>query len=156
MTPSPDLGPVGGVSSGQAYAQGHSWRGSTAPSGVKFWAFGLLWFLPLVGPPIASILLVVLAVHERREVNTITRENARWAANWVLTVTSLAVVAVVLITVNLLQVGSNHSATALLTIANLLLWVAGASHLLVSILGMVRARELVFNPRVAIPFFSPI
>ncbi|WP_157002702.1 hypothetical protein [Agromyces laixinhei] len=129
-------------------------------SGAKYWALGLLWFVPIIGMVAAPILLGVLAIQVRRHPSLIVRENARRAANWVITVTLVVLFSAVLIAVERISQyivsggDSGSSLTPLLLIANLLIWAAWIGHLAVSIIGSSIARTRVMNPRIAIPFIS--
>ena len=124
----------------------------SAPSGVRFWALGFLWFVPMIGPVAVCVLLGVLAAHERRHPIPLVRENARWAANWAFTVSLVSLIAFEMTMVNMFTVGAGARPTVLVMIASPLFWVAGIAHLTVSILGVTRARSRVFYPRIAIPF----
>lgn len=130
-------------------------------TGARFWGLGFIWFVPIAGAIAAPILLGVLASWNRNHPDPLIRENARIAANWVLTATLLAVLGAVLSIVNGtmhfiatgdMDPGREHS--PLLLASNLLLWTSWLSHLVVSIVGVASARSRAVNPRIAIPFFA--
>jgi uncharacterized Tic20 family protein len=132
------------------------------PSGVRFWALGFLWFIPFIGAVLAPILLGVAAAQNRRHPEPLVRENARLAANWVLTATlaaALGTALVVLIGIMHLvltgttEIGSELS--PLMLVPNLLLWATWITHLTVCCIGVASAGSRIVNPRIAIPFFPP-
>ena len=98
-----------------------------------------------------------LAAQNRRNPDSLVRENSRWAANWVITVTLVAAIGSALVMFDtiagLVVAGANENGTTpLLLVANLLLWAAVIGHLVVSIVGVARARTRIVNPKIAIPF----
>jgi uncharacterized Tic20 family protein len=126
-------------------------------SGRRFWGFGFLWFVPLFGAVIAPVLLGIFAAQNRRNPDALVRENSRWAANWVITVTLVAAIGSAIVMFDtiagLVVAGENENGTTpILLVANLLLWAAWIGHLVVSIVGVARARTRIVNPKIAIPF----
>lgn len=137
--------------------------GYVIPSGRKFWALSFLLFIPYVGWIVSLIVSLVQNSSARHDPNPVVRENARWAANWMLTVVVMGAVGVALI------VGAGMAGAATdsaggdgdvwlpVAVLGLLLWSAvGVAHLVICIVGTVQADRRVFNPRVAIPFIRPI
>lgn len=127
-------------------------------SGSSFWGLGFLWFIPVVGVFIAPIVLIISAMRHRRNPDPLVRENARWASNWVATVSIVAALGVALVAASMithLALGgtatSGTETSVLLVVANTLLWLSWLSHLVVSIVGVASARTRVVNPRIAIP-----
>ncbi|WP_241993266.1 hypothetical protein [Cryobacterium sp. TMB1-7] len=130
-------------------------------SGRRFWGIGFLWFVPLFGALLAPVLLGILAAQNRRHPDALVRENSRWAANWVLTVTVVAAIGAAIVVcdaiIGLVLTGESESGPSpTLLLANLLLWAAVIGHLVVSIVGVVRARTRIVNPKIAIPFIPAL
>jgi hypothetical protein len=121
---------------------------------VRFWALGFLWFIPFIGAVLAPILLGVAAAQNRRHPEPLVRENARLAANWVLTATLAAALGTALVVlIGTTEIGSELS--PLMLVPNLLLWATWITHLTVCCIGVASAGSRIVNPRIAIPFFPP-
>lgn len=116
------------------------------------WALGLLWFVPILGAIIAPIALSVLAVKFRNEVDARIRENTRWAANWMLTVTMLTFSGVCFVAINtMLDRASFTPVFLLFALCQAVVW---CTHLGVSVRGAIVGRHRVYRPRAAIPLIN--
>lgn len=151
-----------GYGPGNVYGATDAARPAVQQSGAKYWGIGLLWFIPIFGALVAAVVLGVFAAQVRRHVNPVVRENSRWAANWVLTVTLAWILGGILIAADRIPhyviygTEVTTALTPLIAIANLVMWGALLSHLVISIIGLSVARARVLNPRIAIPFIPSI
>lgn len=118
-----------------------------------------LFFIPYVGFLVAPIVAIVLCSTERRNPFPLVRENARWAANWALTVLTWQAASIVLIIVGVIVgvtqeelTGNGDVGLAFVIPGFLLFFIAGVAHLVVAIMGTAQANSRVFNLRLAIPY----
>ncbi|MBF4462921.1 MULTISPECIES: DUF4870 domain-containing protein [unclassified Rathayibacter] len=126
------------------------------PTGALSYALGFLTFaIPFFGLIIAGIVMAAVYPSARRK-GGLAAENARYAANWGLTVASVGVVLVAAHVVLLLLASGTPLARGFSPVGIpmtifAVLWVV---HLVLIIVGLVRTNQrVVFRPRIAIPFF---
>lgn len=123
------------------------------PTGASSWAMGFLAFIPI---PFLNVLITGIAIASmypsvRKKGVPLATENARIAANWGLTLIASHVVLVVLLIALQSARTSSESPLALLWV--LLLLAVGVLHLIVTIMGTVKAkRGEVYRNGLAIPF----
>lgn len=163
--PQPGTAPYGAPQPGAPQPGVHPYPayGYVLPSGRKFWALGFLFFIPYVGWLVSLIVVLALAGGARRDPNPVVRENARWAANWNLTVITALVVSVLIVVASGVagaatdSAGGDGDAWLPFAIFGLLFGFAvGITHLVISIMGTIQADRQVFKPAIAIPFIRPI
>lgn len=147
---------------GAPYAYGAGYP-EVGASGSKFWALTFLFFIPYLGFLISPIVASVLCASERRNPHERVRENARWAANWSLTVLMWQVIGFVLIGFGIAlgvaeerATGSGAMGLALVIPGVLLGFGMGVVHLIVAIVGTVQAGSRVVALRLAIPFIRNV
>lgn len=123
-----------------------------------YWAVGFGFLLGwLVFAQGAAILAAYFWLENRREPNSLKRENARWAANWMMTAlvaqTVLVVPGVVLLISMLFNGGGSETAALAFSLIGLF-YLVGFVHLIVTIVGLVASRNRIFRPPLALPFFG--
>lgn len=138
---------MSGATGASAEPQSVTCRVSARP-----WALGFLWFVPVLGVIIAPIVLSVFAVRFRNEVDARVRENTRWAANWMLTVTLLTFSGVCFVAINTMF--DRASFTPVFLLFALCQAIVCCTHLGVSIRGVIVSRHRVYRPRAAIPLIN--
>ena len=133
--------------------------GYVMPSGRRFWAMGFLTYIPYVGFIVFLIVALAMNASARRDANAVVRENARWAANWSLSVATFIVGAIILMIIggatgaSLQSSGSNPSiAFVFVAIGGLVILATGIMHLVFTIMGTVQADRRVFKPALVIPY----
>lgn len=123
--------------------------------GRIYWAMGFSPFVPIIGGLAIIILPIVLADKSRNHPDPLVRENAKSAANWHLTA-ALVVGGTASVTFSLAALSFLLDIPSLFEIAIagiLLTWLLGLIHFVVTIVGIVRSRAIVFRPKPSIPFF---
>lgn len=125
-------------------------------SGSPYWAVGYAPSIPYVGVLVQVIVPIVLFKRTRQHPSLLVRENARWAANWNLTVVATSALLLLLVLgaaiaefVFLLEGLFSVSIGSM--IAAMLVTVV---HLVVTTVAVFRADSRVFRPCLAIPFFQ--
>lgn len=105
----------------------------------------------------AAILAAYFWLENQREPNALKRENARWAANWMMTVlraeTMLVAPGLVLLISMLLNGGESETAAFAFSLLGLF-YLVDFVHLIVIIVGVVASRNRIFRPPLALPFFG--
>ncbi|GAB2560993.1 DUF4870 domain-containing protein [Leucobacter ruminantium] len=137
--------------------------GYRLPSGRKFWALGFLYFIPYLGWLVAPIVALTLNAGARRDPSPLVRENARWAANWSLTVLIAGVVAFITILGSAMagaatdEAGGNGDVWFPVAMVGLLfLGIVWLAQLVICIIGTVQADRRVFDPVVVFSFFRRV
>lgn len=134
-----------------------------APSGRKFWALGFLTYIPLLGWCVAAILLLIKNAEVRKNPAPVVRENARWAANWILTVGvawllgfSGLMTAAIVGQVSVDAGGRGDVLMPLVVMSAVFLVIVQIAHFVVSLVGVIVADQRVWDPVVVIRFFRPV
>lgn len=137
--------------------------GYRLPSGRKFWALGFLYFIPYLGWLVAPVVALTLNAGARRDPSPLVRENARWAANWSLTVLIAGVVAFITIFGSAMAGAATDEAGGngdvwfpVAMVGLLLLGIVWLAQLVICIIGTVQADRRVFDPVVVISFFRRV
>lgn len=130
--------------------------GWAQPSGRKFWGLLFLFYIPYVGLIVVIIVSLVQRSTAKQSPYPIVRENARWAANWVLSYTFYLFVSFALV----LAIGIPTAATSydgdpspLIAIPAVLMLGIGIYCLVTMIRGCVVADRVVHRPALALPLF---
>lgn len=145
---------------GQAQPQVPVW--APRPSGRKFWALGFLPFIPLVDWLVAPVAVLVQFANVRRDPSPIVRENARWAANWILTVVLVMLLGVCglcaagILGQMAIDAGGSFELMPLVVMSAVLMTIAQLAHAVISLIGSILAADRVFDPVAVIRFFPPI
>lgn len=139
----------------QPYGYGGPGPYALPPSGRKFWALLFLFYIPYVGFIVTIIVSLVQRASAKSSPHAIERENARWAANWVLSYVLYFIVVIALLVV--IGLGTTPPGggdpSMLIAIPGILLIAVGIYCLVTMIRGTVRAGTAVHRPALAIPFF---
>lgn len=105
----------------------------------------------------AAVLTAYFWLENQREPNAFKRENASWAANWMMTAllaeTMLVVPDVILLISMLLNGGESETSVFAFSLLGLF-YLVGFVHLIVIIVGVVASRNRIFRPPLALPFFG--
>ncbi|WP_449278084.1 hypothetical protein [Leucobacter sp. GX24907] len=134
--------------------------GYAFPSGRRFWAMGFLSYIPYVGMFVALIVILVMRSGAKGAPHPVIRENARWAANWILTAFAGLTLGFALMIGSAIagavteDMGGDGDVWLPSAMVGILIFCAVAiAHLIVIIMGTVVADRRVFHPGIAIPFF---
>lgn len=141
----------------QGYPAG-TYPAAVPPRGLLPWALGLLILIPFpfVGGLASGIAMAVSGGTSRR-FGGVAGENARAAANWGLTYLLVSTVLLISHFVILFSLTADSPSSGFYPIGiPITIWFAlSVTHIVLSIVGLVKAsRGVVFKP-VALPFFSP-
>ncbi|WP_314651727.1 DUF4870 domain-containing protein [uncultured Microbacterium sp.] len=125
-------------------------------SGRRFWGRLFVVYIPGVGAIIAVIVALAQRSDAQGSPSEVVRENARWAANWALSVTLYGfdvLVAAASIAVITGEAPVDRQPTAWVIGPSLVLAAVGIYCLVTLIRGCVIADRVVHRPALAIPFF---
>ncbi|MFK4759638.1 DUF4870 domain-containing protein [Microbacterium sp. ZW T5_45] len=122
------------------------------PSGRRFWALQFMYYIPLAGVLVVLIVALVQRSSARLSPVPLVRENARWAANWVLSYLFYLVVCLSCIIALGIAFGDTRS-SGVIAIPVILLYAIGIYCLVTIIIGTVKADRFVHRPYLALPFF---
>ncbi|MGJ0202695.1 hypothetical protein [Leucobacter sp. gxy201] len=132
------------------------------PSGRKFWALGFLAFIPWAGWIVAPIVLLVQQANVRRDPSPVVRENARWAANWMLTATLAMIIglggllAAAVFGQIAIDAGGSFELMPLVVMSAVLMVLMQLAHAVISLIGTILAADRVFDPVAVIRFIPPV
>lgn len=125
------------------------------PSGRKYWGLLFLTYIPYVGGLVALIVALVQRGSAKNLPYPIMRDNARNAANWMLSYVLYFIVILLLLII--FGVGTMDSRTGdpspVIILPAVLLLALGIYHLVTMIRGTVISDRVVHRPALSIPFF---
>lgn len=128
------------------------------PTGRTSWMLGLLAFIPLpfVGLVLAAIAMIAANGSAKRTGQPVAIENGRRAANWGLTVLTVMGLCVVYVIVLAVFVPETRTAGFFpIGVAVVVYLILAVVHLIVVVIGIVRAGGGKVGPAFAIPYLRP-